>query len=123
MGTISVITDLGESGERIYNLLKSRAEIEIRFDTFKNVLNADRTYMRDDYQMEGWMFINFVALVFYYRLYRLLADNSLLKKFSTADVPVHLSRVYRLKIQDRWITAEIPKKTRDIMGKLSIPIT
>lgn len=123
MGTISVITDLGESGERIYNLLKSRAEIEIRFDTFKNVLNADRTYMRDDYQMEGWMFINFVALVFYYRLYRLLADNSLLKKFSTADVLVHLSRVYRLKIQDRWITAEIPKKTRDIMGKLSIPIT
>jgi hypothetical protein len=27
MGTISVITDLAESGERIYNLLKSRAEI------------------------------------------------------------------------------------------------
>jgi len=49
------------------------------FDAFKNVLNADRTYMRDDYQMEGWMFINFIALVFYYRLYRLLADNSLLK--------------------------------------------
>ncbi|RLG32304.1 hypothetical protein DRN97_07665 [Methanosarcinales archaeon] len=66
-------------GERIYNLLKSRMEIEIMFDAFKNVLNADRTYMRDDYQMEGWMFINFIALVFYYRLYRLLADNSLLK--------------------------------------------
>ena len=123
MGTISVITDLDESGERIYNLLKSRAEIETMFDAFKNVLNADRAYMRDDYQMEGWMFINFVALVFYYRLYRLLADNSLMKKFSPADVLVHLSRVYRLKIQDRWITAEIPKKTRDIMGKLSIPIT
>ena len=123
MGTISVITDLDVSGERIYNLLKSRAEIETTFDTFKNVLNADRAYMRDDYQMEGWMFINFVALVFYYRLYRLLADNSLLKKFSPADVLVHLSRVYRLKIEDRWLTAEIPEKTRDIMEKLSIPIT
>lgn len=123
MGTISVITDLDESGERIYNLLKSRAEIETMFDTFKNVLHADRAYMRDDYQLEGWMFINFVALVFYYRLYRLLADNSLLKKYSPGDVLLHLSRVYRLKIQDRWLTAEIPKQTRDILEKLCIPIT
>ena len=82
-GTISVITDLDESGERIYNLLKSRAEIETMSDAFKNVLNADRAYMRDDYQMECWMFINFVALVFYYRIHRLLADNSLLKKLES----------------------------------------
>jgi transposase len=123
MGTISVITDLNESGERIYNLLKSRAEIETMFDTFKNVLHADRTYMRDDYQLEGWMFINFVALVFYYRLYRLLADNALLKKYTPGDVLLHLSRVYRLKIRDRWLIGEIPKQTRDILAKLCIPIT
>lgn len=123
MGTISVITDLNESGERIYSLLKSRAEIESMFDTFKNVLHADRTYMRDDYQLEGWMFINFVALVFYYRLYRLLADNTLLKKYTPGDVLLHLSRVYRLKIRDRWLIGEIPKQTRGILEKLHIPIT
>jgi transposase len=59
-----VSSDLDKSGERIYNLLKSRVEIEIMFDAFKNVLNADMTYMRDDYQMEGGTFINFIALVF-----------------------------------------------------------
>jgi len=32
-GTISVITDLDESGKRIYNLLKSRAEIELNQNT------------------------------------------------------------------------------------------
>jgi len=83
---IAVISDLEESGERIYNLLKSRVEIEVMFDAFKNVLNADRTYMRDDYQMEGGAFINFIALVFYYRLYRSLADNSLLKRYTPNDV-------------------------------------
>jgi len=123
MGTIAVITNLDKSGERIYNLLKSRVEIEIMFDAFKNVLNADRTYMRDDYQMEGWTFINFIALVFYYRLYRILADNSLLKRYTPNDVLIHLSRIYKLKIQDEWITSEIPKKTRDIVEKLNIPIT
>jgi transposase len=121
-GTIAIITDLNESGERIYNLLKSRAEIEAMFDIFKNILNADRTYMRDDYQMEGWMFINFIALVFYYRLYGVLADNSLLKKYSPNDVLVHLSRIYKLKIQDQWIISKIPKKTRNIIDKLNLDL-
>ena len=123
MGTIAVITDLDKSGDRIYNLLKSRVEIEIMFDAFKNVLNADRTYMRDDYQMEGWMFINFIALVFYYRLYKILADKSLLKRYTPNDALIHLSRIYKLKIQNEWITSEIPKKTRDILEKLNMPIT
>jgi hypothetical protein len=79
--------------------------------------------MRDDYQMEGWAFINFIALVFYYRLYRILADNSLLKRYTPNDVLIHLSRIYKLKIQKEWITSEIPKKTRVILEKLNIPIT
>ena len=73
--------------------------------------------------MEGWMFINFIALVFYYRLYKILADNSLLKRYTPNDVLIHLSRIYKLKIQNEWITSEIPKKTRDILEKLNMPIT
>jgi len=40
------------------------------FDAFKNVLNVDRTYMRDDYQMEGWAFINFIDREFTSLKYR-----------------------------------------------------
>jgi len=32
-------------------------------------------------------------------------------------VLIHLSRIYKIKIQNEWITSEIPKKTRDILGK------
>lgn len=122
-GTIAVITDLDDDAERIYTVLKSRSEIETMFDVFKNVLQADRSYMRDDYQMEGWMFINFLALVFYYKTYGLLSDNGLLKRYSPRDVLIHLSRVYKMKIQDQWVTSEIPKKTRLINEKLDLHIT
>jgi transposase len=122
-GTIAVITDLGGDAEGIYTILKSRSEIETMFDAFKNVLQADRPYMHDDYQMEGWMFINFLALVFYYRTYKLLSDNNLLRRYSPKDVLIHLSRICKLKIQDQWVTSEIPKKTRDIVEKLDLPIT
>jgi len=123
LGTIAIITDIQDDPKRIYELLKCRIEIEQLIDTFKNVLNADRTYMRDDYQLEGWMFINFIALVFYYRIYRLLVDNKLLNNYSPHDVLIHLSRIYKLKIEDKWLTSEIPKKTRKIIEKLNIPIT
>lgn len=124
-GTIAVITDLDGDAKRIYELLKARVEIEIMFDVFKNVLHADRTYMRDDYQMEGWMLVNFIALVLYYKIYRLLADHSLLKKYTPRDVLIHLSRFYKLKIGDEWINSEIPKDTRKILEnlELSLPIT
>ena len=122
-GTISVITNVDETGEKTYQLLKMRDEIEKMIDVFKNILDADKTYMRDDYQMEGWMFINFISLVFYYKIYKILSDNNLLKKYSPKDVLIHLSRIYKLKISEEWVTSEIPKKSRKIIEKLNLHIT
>lgn len=122
-GTIAVITDLDTPAEKVYTLLKSRPEIETMFDVFKNVLDADRTYMHDDHQMEGWMFINFLALVFYYRVYHVLSDHDLLKKYSPKDVLLHFSQVKKLKMGDEWITSEVPKKTRMITEKINTHIT
>jgi len=28
--------------------------------------------MRDDYQLQGWMFVNFMALILHYRIYSML---------------------------------------------------
>jgi len=54
MGTISLITNLRVSGEIVYDMLKSRSDIEQACETFKNTLHADRTYMRDDFQINGY---------------------------------------------------------------------
>ena len=68
MGTISVMTDLKISGEIVYGMLKSRTDIERSYDTFKDTIHADRTYMRGDLQLQGWMFVNFIALMMHYRI-------------------------------------------------------
>ena len=72
MGIISVITNLRVSGEIVYDMLKFRTEIERSYDTFKNTIHADRSYMRDDHQLQGWMFVNFIALMLHYRIYAML---------------------------------------------------
>jgi len=118
LGTISVITDVEEGPEAIFQLLKSRVDVEQLFDTLKNTLHADRTYMRDDHHMQGWMFVNFVAMLFYYRLYSELMAKKLLRKYSPHDVIVHLSRIQKLLIGGRWILSEVPKTSREISEKL-----
>ncbi|MDG7038659.1 MAG: hypothetical protein JRN37_05835, partial [Nitrososphaerota archaeon] len=97
--------------------------VEQAFDVFKNTLSADRTYMRDDYSLEGWFLINFVALLFYYEIYNLLRDKGLLSKYSPADVLVHLSRIHKLRVKNRWVTSEIPKKSGLMAEKLGLHIT
>jgi transposase len=122
MGTIGVITNCKHNPEKVYGLLKSRIEIEQAFDAFKNILNSDRTYMRDDAHLEGWMFVNFVTLMLYYRIYEALRNKDLLKKFTPRDVILHFSRVQKLKIVDKWILSEVPKTTRILAEKLKFEI-
>ncbi|MEM4090751.1 MAG: transposase [Thermoplasmatales archaeon] len=122
MGTISVITNLKVPGEIVYGMLKSRTDIEQSYDTFKNTIHADRTYMRNDQQMQGWTFVNFIALIIHYRIYSLLKSKDLLKKYSPVDVIQHMSRIFMLRIGEEWKISEIPKKSRSLMEGLDIPI-
>lgn len=77
-GTIALITNLKKlQTSKIFEYFKSRVEIEQMFDTFKNTLQADRSYMRSDPSFEGWMFINYLSLLYYYKIYqRLIEKNS-----------------------------------------------
>lgn len=124
-GTLTVRTNLGKNPQEVYQIMKSRVNIEQVFDTFKNTLDADRTYTRDDYQMEGWMFINFIAMQLYYKIYAILMRREILNNHSPMDVIIHLKRIHMLKMKDSWQIAEIPKKSITLIKKLGldIPIT
>lgn len=123
-GSISLMTNLrGLSARRIFEYFKSRVYIENMFDTFKNVLDADRTYMRNDRAMECWMFVNFLALIFYYKVYQLLVEQDLLGQFSPLDVLLYLSKIRKVKVGDGWIDLEVPKQVKNLLEKLKLPIT
>jgi len=122
-GTIALLSSLKDTDACIlFNYFKSRIAIETMFDTFKNILSADRTYMQGDTEMETWMFIHHLALVFYYRLYQRLMDKDLLKRYSPKDLLLYFSQVKKIKIQDQWRVAEIPKKVEALIKKYDMPI-
>ena len=123
-GTLSILTNLNEkTPSEIYGYYKSRMEVETAFDAFKNTLEADRTYMQNDQALEGWMFINYLALLAYWRILKLLVKNELLTKFSIKDLLIHLSYIKRIKINGHWHLAEITDKSKKLLSKLGYAIT
>jgi len=101
LGTITVRTNCDKDAQKSYELLKSRIDIEKSFDIFKNILEADKAFMRDDNQIEGFLFMSFVALLLYYNVYAKLIEKDLLKKYSVRDVTEYLKRVHALSLNSR----------------------
>jgi transposase len=124
IGTIALLTNLDPKNtpQQIYEFYKCRAAVEILFDTFKNILFADVTYTRSNEALEGWLFINHIALIFYYRLYKRLLQHNLLKKYSPKDILMHLNTIKRVKINQNWVIAEIPTKSKTVLEKIEIPM-
>lgn len=123
-GTMAIISNLSDAtAEVLYNQYKSRAAIEQLFDSFKNLLEADRTYMRTDDGLEGWMFINFIALSWYYKIYSQLLENNLLSRFSVNDVLQRANKIKKIRINDDWYTSEITSKTLKLFEAIGCPVT
>jgi transposase len=122
-GTIAIITNItNPDAEDIYTSYKSRNEVEIMFDGYKNILKADRTYMQDEDALEGFMFVNHIAIQWYYIIYKLLKENKLLKKYSVTDFIKLLVEIKKVRINEVWYNEPIIKRIGTLLDKLKISI-
>jgi len=123
-GTIAVIKNTGKSPRETYADYKTRGQVETMIDTLKNIVEADRTYMQNEQALEGWMFVNLIALKWYYIILNLLKKHELNNKYSPADLLIFLAEVKMVKINDTWHRAEVTRKNLELLQKLEIlPIT
>jgi transposase len=123
-GTIAMIENTGKSAKEVYLDYKTRGEIETMIDALKNVLDADHSYMQNNYSLEGWMFVNHIALQWYYYIIQLLKENELNSKYSVNDFIKMMLEIKTVKINNKWYQAEITKATEDLLKKLNLlPVT
>ena len=104
----------------VYESYKQRGEIEVMFDSYKNYLDADVSYMQNRYVLEGWLFANFVAMMAYYKLYVRLRQAGLLSKYSPKDIIEQSKAIYQMKIRGVWHRAEMTDKTVKLFDKIGI---
>ncbi len=87
------------------------------------IIDADKSYMQDEQALEAWIFINYIALHWYYRIYQLLVNNKLTDKYSPMDFLLFLKEIRKVKMNDKWYLAETITKTKDLLERLKIHIT
>jgi transposase len=122
-GTIAMISNVvDKEPEAIYTAYKTRMTIEISFDVFKTILGGDKTYMQNEETLQGWMFVNHIALQWYYDIYHRLVRQGQIKKFSVQDLLDHLMTVRKIKINNQWEMAEVVKATSQLLNKMALPI-
>jgi hypothetical protein len=120
LGTIAIIENTGKPPCDVFADYKTRGNVETMIDALKNILEADRSYMQNEQALEGWMFINLIALKWYYAILNLLKTHGLNKKYSPMDFLLFLAEIKKVKINNQWYDAEITKKTTDLLRSLNI---
>lgn len=122
-GTLALMSTTGKDAEHAYLDYKTRGDVEQAIDAFKNTLDADHSYMQDEKSLEAWTFINLIALQWYYGLSARLKKAELSSKFAPMDMVRSLSRVRTVRLDRKWVTAEIMKKDRPLVEAAGLDIT
>lgn len=122
-GSFAVITNKDDDPENVFLNYKSRVGVEILFDAAKNILGNDYTYMQNDDALEGWMFLNHLALQVHHKIYAILRQQNLLSKYSIRDLIERLMDIKRVRVNDEWLLEPIIKDQQILLKKLGIDIT
>jgi len=112
-----------QTAENVYVSYKSRNQIEVMIVVLKNIFNADKTHMQDNDSIEGWMFINYVVMLWYYKILHHLQNQKLNAKYSPKDIINFLVDIKKVKINGNWHEDDITKKNKILFDRIKMPIT
>lgn len=122
-GTIALAVSDGFAPQSAFENYKSRCEVEQEIDVLKTDLDALTSYMQDNDRLEGWMFVNFIALHIFYMIRKRIVEHDLSKKMSTREAIRVLCRQRIVKLDDKWQLAEASKKDKAQLVELGVPVT
>lgn len=122
-GTIALMHNVERPPKDVFLNYKGREEVEGMIDILKNIVDADKSYMQNEQALEAWMFINYIALHWYYKIYHLMVANDLNNKYSPMDFIMFLKEIRKVKINGAWHNAEITAKTEKLLNKIGVHIT
>lgn len=84
------------------------------------MLEVDHSYMQDEHALEGWMFSNYIALHWYYKIYQRLVKTGLISQYSAMDILDFLQEILKIKIDGYWYLKEATAKTSKALKKLGL---
>lgn len=122
-GTLALMSTSGKDACEVYTDYKTRGDVEQAIDVFKNCLEADSSYMQNEKALEAWMFINLIAMQWFYDLRCRLVDSKIIAKLSPLQMVRVMSRARTVNVNGKWVPAEQTKKERQQLEAIGVHIT
>lgn len=120
-GTITIKTNRKELNSRqIYAIYKQRQAIEQFFKTYDNTLGYDSSYMRNDYSLEAWLFINHICMMMGMNAIEEISNIGEDKNISLDDLIITLRKIKATKIRDKWYLSRFTNHVKILCEKLNI---
>lgn len=119
-GNIVLVSSLDIGPEEVFKFYKARESVEGCFDTAKNVLKLDRTYMHDDLGIMGHNLVTFISLYIWSVMAKWLEDASMTSRCSPEDVLDTYASVYAVTFSDRGVQYHVGKDVRKLDEKLGL---
>ena len=119
-GKIYLYSNINEKPENIYNMYKDRDNIEKSFDILKNIIDSDKSYLRDNDTLNGYMFVNFISLYIYYNILNDLRERGISNKYSVKDILLLFSKIKVFNLNNKEVFGEVPKKVEKLYELLKV---
>lgn len=117
-GNIMILSSLNIHPREIYRMYKDRCSIENFFDTSKNDLGGDTTYLRTDLHVMGYNFVTFLAFCIWWNIrFRLRAAN-LETRYTPTDLLRSFAAVKVFYTLNGPVLSMIPKDVRSLADKM-----
>jgi hypothetical protein len=78
--------------------------------------------MQNKETLQGWMFINHLALLWYYIIYKMLKEKEILGKYSVNDLVINLKEIRKGRVNNKWSLEPINSQTQKLLDKIDIYI-
>ncbi len=123
MGTISIRTNRVElTSEQVYCIYKQRQAIEQFFKTFDCTLDFNASYMRSNYSMEAWLFLNQLCMTLAVDVMDSIANMGMTKGISLDDFIQGMCKIQANKVDGKWYSAKVTKKVSTMCTKMGIEL-
>ena len=102
MGTLTLRSCVDLEPQKLYETYKEREIIEDANKAYKHVLDNDASWMQDEKAYQGWLFLNHISLMLYYRLFNPIKQKEMVSRYSVEDVVAMMKRVRIQNINRQW---------------------
>ncbi|GAX60132.1 transposase IS4 family protein [Candidatus Scalindua japonica] len=122
MGSFVLITNKQQMDKaEVLNLYRQKDQVEKMFDIYKNEMNGDRLRAHSQYNVDGRLFIKFVALIIYAEASRVMKEKKLFNKYTVKELFAELKKLKITHIEKNDpILSELSKRQKIIFDAFGI---